>query len=493
MRLGRFRDAIGERSPLMLLTITTTHTPATDLGYLLHKNPARSQQAELAFGRAHLFYPEATEDRCTFALLLDLDPVALVRGNPGQDGGLLDQYVNDRPYAASSFLSVAMANSLRTALNGRCDQRPELVQERLPLEAVVTPLPVRGEAGLIERLFGPLGYEIETASIPFDEAWPEWGPSPYVTLRLKAECRLADLLNHLYVLIPVLDLKKHYFIDQDEIEKLLLRGGSWLSSHPDRELIARRYLRRKRSLAAEAIARLAESDAQEDEDADLEAASDDARELPKDAAEESLEKPLRLHEQRLQAVTELLKASGARRVVDLGCGSGKLLKRLMVEKQFHEILGLDVGSRSLEMAARRLRLDTLNEKQRSRIRLVQGALTYRDARIEGFDAATLVEVIEHIDPERLPSVERVVFEFAKPGLVILTTPNREYNAKFEGMAEGELRHADHRFEWTRAEFSAWATRVAGHFGYSVRFASIGEVDPELGPPSQMALFERGLA
>ena len=148
----------------------------------------------------------------------------------------------------------------------------------------------------------------------------------------------------------------------------------------------------------------------------------------------------------------MLKASGARRVVDLGCGSGKLLKRLLAEKQFTEILGVDVGIQDLEIAARRLRLDTLSERQRARIRIVQGALTYRDTRIEGFDAAALVEVIEHIDPDRLGSVERVVFEFARPGLVVVTTPNREYNAKFEGMQPGQLRHPDHRFEWTRAEF-----------------------------------------
>jgi 3' terminal RNA ribose 2'-O-methyltransferase Hen1 len=477
----------------MLLTITTTYRPATDLGYLLHKNPGRCHEAELAFGRAHLFYPEAGEDRCTFALLLDLDPVALVRGNTGQDGGLIDQYVNDRPFAASSFLSVAMASSLRTALNGRCDQRPELVQQAIPLEAAVTPLPVRGGADLIERLFGPLGYQVETAPIPLDESWPEWGPSPYVTLRLKAECRLADLLNHLYVLIPVLDLKKHYFIAGDEIEKLLARGKSWLPSHPGRELIARRYLGRRRSLAAEAIARLAEADDLEDDEAALDAAGDETGELPKDAAEERLEKPLRLHEQRLQAVVDILKASGARRAADLGCGSGKLLKRLMAERQFEEILGLDIGIRGLEIAARRLRLDTLNEKQRGRIKLIQGALTYRDARVEGFDAAALVEVIEHIDPVRLPSVERAIFEFARPGLVVLTTPNREYNVRFEAMAPGSLRHADHRFEWTRTEFEAWAGGVAERFGYSVQVQGIGETDPELGAPSQMAIFERGRA
>jgi 3' terminal RNA ribose 2'-O-methyltransferase Hen1 len=484
----------------MLLTISTTHQPATDLGFLLHKNPARAHSLDLAFGQAQMFYPEASETRCTFALLLDLNPVELVRGSAKGGSGLLDQYVNDRPYAASSFLSVAIARCLRTALGGRCDQLPDLASQAIPLEAMVTPLPVRGEPELVARLFGPLGYEIAVEAIPLDEAYPEWGPSPYVTLRLKATCRLADLLNHLYVLIPVLDLKKHYFIQGEEIEKLLAKGGEWLRTHPHRDLIARRYLRRKRSLANQAIERLAEADGvvpAEEEDAEIEAVAeadaidpDALPEAPKNLAEEALEKPLRLHEQRLNAVTEVLKAAGARRVVDLGCGSGKLLKRLMAERQFTEILGLDISILDLEKAARRLRLERLDERQRARITLAQGALTYRDQRIEGFDAAALVEVIEHIDLDRLDSVERVVFAFAKPQMVVVTTPNAEFNTKFKGMKPGEFRHVDHRFEWTRAEFAAWADKVAAGYAYDVRLEPLGEVDPAFGPPSQMAVFER---
>jgi 3' terminal RNA ribose 2'-O-methyltransferase Hen1 len=391
---------------------------------------------------------------------------------------------------------VAIAKTLRTALGGRCEQRPELVQQPIPLSALVTPLPVRGGADLIERLFAPLGYKITVEALPLDAAMPDWGPSPYVTLQLEATCRLVDLLNHLYVLIPVLDLKKHYYIDADEIEKLLAKGGAWLPAHPERDLIARRYLRRRSALAREAIARLAEADAEAaDDEPEIETPpdADGVVELPKNAAEEKLEKPLRLHEQRLNRVAEVLKASGARRVVDLGCGGGKLMKRLLAERQFTEILGVDVGTQDLEIAARRLRLETLSERQRARIKIVQGALTYRDQRIEGFDAAALVEVIEHIEPDRLASVERVVFEFAKPGLVVVTTPNREYNAKFEGMAPGQLRHADHRFEWTRAEFQAWVEGVAGRFGYLARIEPVGEEDATLGAPSQMAVFERGAA
>jgi 3' terminal RNA ribose 2'-O-methyltransferase Hen1 len=443
-----------------------------------------------------MFYPEAREERCTFALVLDIDPVGLVRGGDGKERGLLDQYVNDRPYAASSFLSVAIAKTLRTALGGRCDERPDLVARPIPLSALVTPLPVRGGAGLVERLFTPLGYASTAEPLPLDDHNPDWGPSAFISLRLEAHCRLADLLNHLYVLIPVLDLKKHYYIDAAEIEKLLAKGGAWLPSHPERDLIARRYLRRRRALANEAIERLAEAEAgQVDVEAErpTEADSDGVIEPPRNAAEEKLEKPLRLHEQRLNLVAETLKASGARRVVDLGCGSGKLLKRLLTEKQFTEILGVDVGTQDLEIAARRLRIETLSDRQRARIKLAQGALTYRDQRIEGFDAAALVEVIEHIEPDRLASVERVVFEFAKPRVVVLTTPNRDYNAKFEDMLPGQLRHADHRFEWTRAEFQAWVSGIAGRFGYTARILPVGEEDEALGPPSQMAVFERGSA
>lgn len=473
----------------MLLTITTTHRPATDLGYLLHKNPTGLHEIELSFGRAHAFYPEACEDRCTFALVLDVDPVALVRGKPGGQGGPLDQYVNDRPYAASSLLSVAIARALGTALGGRSREREDLARTPIPLTATITPLPVRGDEDLVGKLFTPLSYAVEATSIPLDETMPAWGASPYVRLTLSATCRLKDLLTHLYVLIPVLDRRKHYFIAEDEIEKLLAKGEGWLAAHPEKEMIVRRYLWRKRSLAQEALARLIETD--ETAPATEVSEGPEVETAPKDAAEEALEKPIRLHDQRLDTVTGVLKRARAKRVLDLGCGDGKLLRRLLAEKQFEDIVGVDVSIVSLERAGRRLKLDRMPERQRARIRLLQGALTYRDKRIEGYDAAALVEVIEHLDIDRLAAMERVVFEFARPGVVVVTTPNREYNARFAGLAPGQLRHADHRFEWTRAEFRGWAEPAAERFGYRVAFSGVGEEDAALGAPSQMAVFERG--
>ncbi len=465
----------------MLLTITRERAPATDLGWLLHKHPDRVQRFDLTFGETVVFYPEASEERCTAALMLRVDPVGLVRRKGGGGGFALEQYVNDRPYAASSLLSVAISRVYGTALAGRCAKRPELVDETQPLRARLAALPSRGGPSMIARLFEPLGYRVEARRHALDEKFPEWGESPYHTVELAAETTVKDLLSHLYVLVPVLDDDKHYWVGDSEVEKLLRHGERWLTRHPEQKLIARRYLKHRRGLVDAALARLLEDDGAADPDADQAA---------KDRREEAVERPLRLHHVRLEAVAGALRESGARRVLDLGCGEGKLLKLLLAQKQFREIAGVDVSHRALEIAAKRLRLDRLPERQRERLRLLHGSLTYRDARLAGYDAAALVEVIEHLDPGRLAALERVVFEQARPGTVVVTTPNREYNALFETLEAGSVRHPDHRFEWTREEFQRWAGEVAERHGYAARFAPIGPEDPELGAPTQMGIFKR---
>jgi 3' terminal RNA ribose 2'-O-methyltransferase Hen1 len=462
----------------MLLTLTLTRSPATDLGHLLHKHPDRLQSFSLPFGQAHVFYPEANTERCTAALLLEVDPVGLIRR--GVRFPRLDQYVNDRPYVASSFLSVAVSRVFTTALAGRSDARPELVAQPLPLQARIAALPCAGGEGLLRRLFEPLGYRVHAVDHPLDEQFPEWGESRYFTVGLEGEVRLRELLAHLYVLVPVLDAEKHYWVGEDEVEKLLRRGEGWLASHPERELIVNRYLKYRRSLTSEALAKLLED---EEVDPDSEA---ETRALE----EEAVEEPLRLNEKRLGAVVSVLKARGATRVLDLGCGSGKLIQALLKEPQFAEIAGVDISHRALETAASRLKLERLAPRQRERVRLFQTALTYRDRRLADFDAAAVVEVIEHLDRPRLQAFERVVFEHARPSAVALTTPNREYNVRFDGLPAGNFRHRDHRFEWTRREFEDWAGEVAGRFGYGVRFLPIGPEDPEVGAPTQMAVFER---
>jgi 3' terminal RNA ribose 2'-O-methyltransferase Hen1 len=465
----------------MLLTITTTHRPAHDLGYLLHKHPERFQSFDLSFGKAHVFYPEVGVERCSACLLLDVDPIDMVRGKNAGAHFLLAQYVNDRPYAASSFMSVAIAQVFGSALQGRCKDRPELAGTAIPLSARIDVLPVRGGERFLRGLFEPLGYAVQAVRYPLDERFPDWGESPYFSVTVQKMTTLANLLTHLYVLIPVFDNAKHYWIGADEMEKLLAKGEGWLAGHPEKEEITRRYLKFQPSLFREALARLV----QEEEPL---AAEDDG---PADRAEDMLEKPLSLNDQRLGSVLAVLRAGGARRVLDLGCGEGKLIRELLKEKQFEEIVGLDVSIRSLEAARRRLKLERLPTKQAERVKLIHGSLMYRDRRLEGFDAATVVEVVEHLDPPRLSAFERVLFEFARPQTIVLTTPNREYNVKWETLPAGQFRHPDHRFEWTRREFQDWSKRMAERFGYKVRFVMVGPEDENVGSPTQMGVFERG--
>ena len=466
----------------MLLTITNTKPPATDLGYLLHKNPSRVQSFDLSFGKAHVFYPEATSARCTAALLLDIDPVGLVRTRrgPAGEGGLLQQYVNDRPYVASSFMSVAIARVFASALGGNSKGRPQLVDERLPLSARIAVLPCRGGEEFLRSVFEPLGYGVSAVHHPLDEKFSEWGEGPYYTVELSHEITLQNLLAHLYVLIPVLDADKHYWVGDDEVEKLLDKGQPWLAGHPQKELIARRYLKNRRALARAALARLAPEESEEE----------GGEPTRRDAAEEALEAPVRLNDLRLDAVAAALAAAGAASIADLGCGEGKLLQRLVRDRRFTRLIGLDASARSLEYAARRLKLDLAGGPSVERVKLLHGALTYRDDRWKDVDAAALVEVVEHLDADRLPALIEVVFAAARPKVVIVTTPNADHNVLFPGLPAGTFRHPDHRFEWSRAEFQAWVAAIEVRHGYRAAISGIGEAHAVHGAPTQMAVFTR---
>jgi 3' terminal RNA ribose 2'-O-methyltransferase Hen1 len=427
----------------------------------------------MSVGQAHVFYPEATDERCTVALLLEVDPIGLVRNKRfgGSDSFSLGHYVNDRPYASSSMLAVALGQLFRTAMTGRCDARPELAATAIPLEIELTAVPSKGIGGLASRLFAPLGWEVEETAVPLDATFPEWGDSRYAHLRLRDTIRLSDALRQIYVLLPVLDDSKHYWVSDDEVGKLLRSGEGWLAEHPDRELITRRYLAHQRTMIADATARLVELD-----------------DLVED--EPVAESPEPLYNLRADAVMKALKDANAHRVADLGCGEGALLKRLIVDPSFIEIVGADVSHRSLAAASERLHFRDLSDAQRARVKLIQSSVTYQDDRIKGLDAAVLMEVIEHIDPERLPSVESSVFAHARPSAVIVTTPNSEFNALYPSLAAGAFRHPDHRFEWTRAEFAEWAKGICDRNGYAVEFRAVGDADPVVGSPTQLALFRK---
>ncbi len=462
----------------MLLTITYTQTPATDLGYLLYKNPSRPQTVELNHGKAHIFYSEASNERCTAVLLLDIDPIDLARGKLGSMGGGLFDYVNDRPYVASSFLSVAMSRVFGTAMSGKCKDRPELAEKALPLQARIVMLPCKGDNAIINRLFEPLGYKVTVEEYILDDKFLQWGKSRYTTVSLEGSVRLQDLLNHIYVLIPVLDADKHYWVGEDEIEKLLRHGEGWLKNHPEKDRIAFRYLRKKPSLVKKAFDQLLEK----------EMVPEELQNIIVPQKEEEPERKINLNEHRLNAVLSVLKSVNAKRVIDLGCGEGKLLSLLLKDRNFEQITGVDVSYSVLERAIDRLKFDSLPSMQKNRINIFQGSLTYRDKRFCGHDAATVIEVIEHLDENRLAAFEKVVFKFTRPSTVIISTPNKEYNTHYSNLFEGDVRHRDHRFEWTRKEFKTWSQKIASQYGYSVRFVQIGETDEKYGSPTQMGVF-----
>lgn len=471
----------------MLLTITYTGTQTQELGYLLHKNPYRAQSFSLSFGKAYVFYPEVSDEKTTVALLLDINPIDLARGKLGTwNGGLFD-YVNDRPYVASSFMSTALAKVFGTAMNGKCEKKQELADTPLNLAACVHMLPCKGNRELPAKIFEPLGYSVEWQTSILDEKFPEWGECPYIDLTICGTVTLATLLNHLYILIAVFDKKKHYYVSEDEIEKLMRHGEGWLAEHPARNNIVNRYFYRQRSYANKAIGRLIESEPVSAEDL-----ADDSGETQAEAIvpDEVKEKRVSLNAKRLEAVRNAAIESGASSVIDLGCGEGRLTAMLLEEKQFKRVGAVDVSVDALERAKQRLHYDRMPPYKKDKLSLMQGSLTYKDVRFSDYDAACVVEVIEHLDLSRIPAFERVIFEFSAPETVIVTTPNKEYNAHYAWLTDDSFRHNDHRFEWTREEFAEWTNHICKTFGYTVEKSEIGEADEECGAPTQMGVFRK---
>ncbi|HCJ40670.1 MAG TPA: 3' terminal RNA ribose 2'-O-methyltransferase Hen1, partial [Ruminococcus sp.] len=344
------------------------------------------------------------------------------------------------------------------------------------LTARLASLKDNGDAELAKQLFEPLGYTVTVSRTQLDEKFPEWGISPYIDLTISGKVKLSELLNHIYVLIPVFDKQKHYYMAEDEIKKLLEHGEGWLADHPQKEKITRRYFTARRSYARRAMDIL-----NENEGADT---VGEEQETP----EKEVFTPL--NTQRMETVRDAVLASGAASVIDMGCGECRLTSLLLNEQQIRRVAACDVSVSVLEKAAQRLHLDRMQPARRNKLTLMQASLTYRDKRFEGYDCACVVEVIEHIEPMRIPAFERAVFEFAAPRTVILTTPNREYNANYEHMEENALRHGDHRFEWTREEFRAWTEHICEKFGYSCEISGIGTNDEKLGTPTQMAVFTK---
>jgi len=459
------------------LTITTTHSPATDLGYLLHKHPDKVQSFNISGGKAVVFYPEATEERCTATLLIDINNIDLVRVlRIPVDYSLLKHYVNDRPYVASSFMSSAISKVYGTAMNGNCKARPELTDIEMPLRCKLSPINVKGGEEFIRRMFEPLGYDLDIHRLPVDPINPEWGDSDYYSIALTNKILLKDLLSQLHILIPVFDRQRHYWISKQNVDVLLEKGSDWLPAHPEVEVITKYFLKHIRTLTQMALDRLLADENQNHND-----------EVSSNPVKSNITE--NLNQQRYRAVMETLRQLGGKKVLDLGCGDGRLIELRLKYIRFPKIIGMDVSYRSLQRAKARLYMDEMSPKMKARIDFIHGSLLYRDERLKGSDIAVILEVIEHIDPDRLIDLEKVVFKFARPVNVILTTPNREYNPVYGLENPSEYRHPDHRFEWSRDQFTSWVERVGSDYDYSVTLQSIGDVHSEFGSPTQMAVFK----
>ena len=477
----------------MLLTITYEGQNTQNLGYLLHKHPSRPQEFPLPAGKAYVFYPEVSDEKTTIALLLDLDSFSISRGKPGSRYGKLSDYVNDRPYAASSFLSTAIARVFGSAMNGHCEKMQELADGPLKLSACVYMLPVRDKKEILKGIFEPLGYQLSYEYFLIDEKFPEWGESPYVNLTVSGRVRLADLLCHLYVLIPVFDRQKHYFVTESEVDKLLLHGAGWLEEHPMRNYIVQRYFPKTRSYADAAMQRLSERDDDKVPEGNHNGVLKRENERTPEGDGDGTERKEifhRLDQMRLHAVVQEIIRCGASSVIDLGCGEGKLLELLLPVRDIRRLCGMDVSAGVLERAGKRLFREEHPWKERKRLELIHGSLLYKDSRLPGYGAACVTEVIEHIPLEKLKLFEKVLFREVSSDTIILTTPNREYNARYQSVGEGKLRHEDHRFEWTRNEFSVWTARICEQYGYEVQIKGIGEEDETYGFPTQMGVFTK---
>jgi 3' terminal RNA ribose 2'-O-methyltransferase Hen1 len=469
----------------MMLSIACKNLSEEELGFLLHKNPARVHPLDLSFGKVYVFFDEPPEGhQAQVCLLVDVDPLAMVQGR----GGLGHQdalYVNDRPYVASSLLASAVTKVFGTALSGRCKERPELVDREIEWTFAM-PFVARGSMlNALFHLFEPLGYEFDPDLLNYDSSVDYATSARPILTRIAVRTTLSEALSHLVVLIPVLDGENHRWVDDGDLVPFVRRVESWLPDHPYGMYILRRALKYQTSLVKAfterfpaitgSMARLPQLEANVWDDATVEAAGC---------------QPLSLNSQRFSAVEAVVSALSPSSIVDLGCGDGSLVSQLVKQTSIQKLVGMDVNPLVLSRARARLEHLSLTKAQTEKIQFIHGSLAYRDPRVKGFDLALLIEVIEHIDAERLETLEHQVFDYGQYSTVVVTTPNREFNDLYVGMEKGKMRHSDHRFEWTRQEFLNWAKRIGDAFGYNYEISEIGAGNPAVGSPTQMAVFSK---
>lgn len=462
----------------MLINITVTGENAKALSYILWKNPDHIFDREFSSGHVVVFFSEYSNQKATASLLVLVDSVGMVRSEWGR---ISSSYVDHRPYAASSIASVALKEAYSSAFAGKSEtaEIDAVIKQKLPVEIELSSVWVKGGVQSIHDFFEPLGYAVNAEKLLYESKWLK-SDSCVFNVTLTGMQTILDLLRHLYVLLPALDNKKHYFVNENEIVKLLSHGEGWLETHPYKERIVSRYLIHRHNLIEEALEQLAEE--VQDEETEENAAG----------AEEAMERPIRLQEERLQTALAVMRTldPAPLKIGDIGCGSGDFIRLIENDRAFSEVIGMDVSSKVLQIAEKRLHLDRRNAWQSPKISLIHGSLAYKDSRLKGLDAVLMFEVIEHIDAIKLPVVEYNIFEFLTPGYVMVSTPNKEYNQLFPSLEKNALRHRDHRFEWTRDEFRQWAGAVTAKYPYEVDFFQVGPRDDNLGAPTQMAVFRK---
>ena len=455
---------------LVLLLLTTTRRPATDLGRLLALESGEVHEFAVPGGIATLHLPEVSAHRCTAAVFLEWHH----RGSDlGDDQAGAGGRAPVPAHVTSDMLADAVSLVFRNALAGASGHRyPHLLRAALPLEIVIPQFPCQAGVHLAERLFGPLGWRVLVDPVLLDARHPEWGDTGHSALTLRGTISLADAVTHLSVLLPVLvNGNKGRLAPEGRIGRLLRPYCDWLTRHPERQLIMGSYQKRRGA----SLVRTTD-------------ASPKAVEMAHAVRPTVVREGLAV--ERLEAVLAALARTSAERVIDLGCGTGVLLARIAQDSRYTEVVGVDDAAQALELARRRLQLELLPERQRSRIKLLQLSILRRDNRLIGFDAAILMEVIEHFDPFRLPALVINIFGHARPGTVIVTTPNLEHTLRYPGPTRSGLRHDDHRFEWSRQEFAAWVADASQRYGYVGRIQGVGTCDPQVGHPTQLAVFTR---
>ncbi|PYF06198.1 3' terminal RNA ribose 2'-O-methyltransferase Hen1 [Ureibacillus chungkukjangi] len=445
----------------MQLTIRGTGQDIQVISYLLAKNPNNLYERRVSGHLVRMFFSQFSEEEVEVTFFVTPDPIELSRNNSKVYD--ITSYINDREFVVSSIFCTFLRTALGTALNGKpVEEYEPWVNHPFPLEFSFGPVASQLTDQDIQSLFQPLGYAVEITYGEADYNMDFKSKSSARFITLKGSTTLQMGLRQLFVLIPVLDNYKHYYIDEQEVEKIVRYGEGWLDKHPKREFILRQALRFK-----EVYGQFENQHTKKENESS-----------PK----------LRLNDLRYDKIVgKVNQLKRKETVVDLGSGEGKLSEKLGFIDGVKEILAVEPSESATLKALKRFE-KAAQDKNFVKPRQIFGSLFYYDERLKGKDVLILCEVIEHIDEYRLPKIIQTILQDYRPRTLIITTPNQEYNEVY-GMG-GDYRHPDHRFEWTREEFQTWCKTQNENHEYNIAFDGIGEEHELHGYPTQMCLFTR---